>query len=517
MYKVIVELIKAKGVQIRTVYSNTSPFGLFRIGPYPVDLAIVTADGRLFLFQMDGVWAHGCDVCPVLSSYVGGQTHAQVRQATKERDEAIQHWISSIHAPVFYTVICNGHVPDFTASALSKWILKQPELKHLVSGYTLLDTLGQTPAQTQLLDVLQWHKNDASFTFIAKVSVAIVSDCDGLLGPLILYQDRENMYTRQTLGYKGEIVLTRDYYAWLIDTFGSQLVIETVHWILFYATEPMFNSIYDALVTLRSSSQDPAFVSFLKRIMNLSCGFYGAHSVPKEKSSFRLVNKLPYTCSLFHHVPDIQHIAITDSDSDRESASFFLLETKSCHKNKIRPICKSALPMFLAVVEFGKKRLVEIIHFLQKHCRPHSFRLLYSNVDNIVFALANANTLQEAIAPHYRKRFNEKASMFVLQQTPDSSTTATPGVASVKWIRNGSCGWKFISIRTQHYCVIVTEPLESGCDNDIHKTSGWSNVSSRKAFEAAQAILQGQQVSMPQMRRVNKKASMEMSCVQFKY
>ena len=64
VYKVLHDLIRYEGTAIRAVYSNFSPLGLFCLGSYPIDLAVVTHEGKLLLYQMDGLWAHGCPICP---------------------------------------------------------------------------------------------------------------------------------------------------------------------------------------------------------------------------------------------------------------------------------------------------------------------------------------------------------------------------------------------------------------------------------------------------------------------
>jgi hypothetical protein len=47
------------------VFSNFSAAGIFRVGPYPLDLAVAVRGGQLLLFNFDGQFCHGCAAgCP---------------------------------------------------------------------------------------------------------------------------------------------------------------------------------------------------------------------------------------------------------------------------------------------------------------------------------------------------------------------------------------------------------------------------------------------------------------------
>jgi hypothetical protein len=86
-------------------------------------------------------------------------------------------------------------------------------------------------------------------------------------------------------------------------------------------------------------------------------------------------------------------------------------------------------------------------------------------------------------------------------------------MAEFKWIRNGHCEWKFVTMRTQHYCVVVAQTDTVG--GHLHKTSGWTGLSSLEAYQAASNILQGQKTVITQTRRVNKKSTMDTHTLEF--
>ena len=528
VYKTLLDLTN-QGVAIRTVYSNFSPYGIFCLGPYPIDLAVITQTGQLFLFQMDGVWCHGCISCPPLKRYLNGQTHAQVREMTNRRDFITQCWIDQINAAaaaqsksawtnapmITYTIIQDCHTPGFSPGSLELSFYNEPFLKKLVEGYAITDECGFAPTFNGLKERLNSLSNN-NYTFIALASVNILNSkasCNE--GPLIVYEPREDKYTRQSLASSGCVVLTRDYYNWLIKTFGSRFQINSIEWILFYSTEPTLNQIYSRLTQLRSTTDSPVLVSFLKRMINLSCGFYGVRSLQQDKTNYRLVNSLPQNYAFYRHYADISYTV------DLGKSSFFLLATKSSPKEfKTRRVSQSALPIFLTVVEYGKLRLIELLHFIQFHVKPMHFRLLYSNIDNIIFGLANVDSLEDAIHPNLWLDFCHNKKAFLAPTTITTTSTGVavkpPGMAELKWIRNGHCGWKFVTMRTQHYCLVVSQHSDT-VGGHLHKTSGWTGLSSVEAYQAAINILQGKKTVITQTRRINKKSNMETQTLEFMY
>jgi len=323
--------------------------------------------------------------------------------------------------------------------------------------------------------------------------------------------DRRSKKTvRQQLAWQGTVVLTRDYYQWLQHTFGKdRFRLECLHFVLFYKTEPVLNTVYRDLVNLRASTDDSVLKTFLKRLVNLSAGFFGSRSSQfNSKTSYRLVNKLPRNYAFYRHSADLRFTV------DLEEASYFLLETKPWPVlGRKRSPSKSAVPLFLAIVEYGKLRLVDIFLFLQQHLVPGSFRLLYSNVDNMILALS-APTLEEAVAEDRRDSVRALAPHFFTATTPGDdlegvlSSIKIPGHAELKWMVQQD--WKFITLRTQHYCLASTR-------QDIHKVSGLSCLSSQEAFAYAERILEGQRVAIPQERRVRKMVGVDTKPVVFYY
>jgi hypothetical protein len=483
---------------------------------------VVTEKGQFLFYQMDG---HGCPGnCDQLENYVKGQTHQQVRKKTQLRDKATMEWINAINtnnncmmkgkqprSDVFirrakYKIIYDCHMDGYYPSALEYHFYNTPNLAKTMEGYRVIESLGKT-LNPKKLESLMNNSPSKDFTFIAKATIKVANLPEELFhpdGPLIVYHPRPDKYTKHSLSNFGSIVLTRDYYEWLKKTFDTVLLLD-LEWALFYKTEPIFNQIYNDLIQLRSSSKDVVLASFYKRMTNLSCGFFGTHTSQTNKTTYRLVDRPPSRYQYFRHHFDVNYTA------DVGKASYILLETHTWPKGSThRKVSNSAVVMFLCIIEFGKLRLMQVLNFLQRHIQPSQFRLLYSNIDNLVFALGNANTLVEAIHPSRTVSFNAERNQFLAEEG-----VKTPGKVELEWIRNENCGWKFITLRTQHYCLIVSQSHEN--NGPLHKTSGWTHLSSPKAYELAKNILAGRQIKLVQTRRINKKCNMDTHQVEFTY
>ena len=568
VYKIIHQLVNRRGVAVRSVFHNYSPLGIFTLGKYNLDLAVVTEDGQILLWNCDGYWAHSCDTCPSPAfqshqdRFVNGQTHEQVRAKSEKRDADILAWIEGINAGysaergtpselISYAVIHDCHTPGFTTASLQQAFTTDPVFQSLVGGYKVTDRCGSwihpERFEWQVSRPSEPDKDDDRFTFIAKAYVRIdpptfvqdygEADSDGSfsLGPLVVYSDpaaavaaapfpfsqdddyddddhtvdgRSRKTLQQRLAWQGTVVLTRDYYQWLKRAFGDRCHLDSLEWVLFYKTEPALNAVYRQLVDMRSTTSDPVLVTFIKRLVNLSAGFYGAHSSQlHNRTTYRLVNGAPKNFAFYRHFINPAQTV------DLEEASYMLLETRPWPKVvEGRLPSKSAVPIFLTIVEYGKLRLVEIFHFLRQHLWPGRYRLSYSNIDNCIIGLSLANGLDEAVAPSRQESYLASKPLFF---EGGAVAAKTPGLAELKWERNEETGsrWKFITLRTQHYCLGTAAHPEQ----NLHKASGWSNVSSDQAFAWAERILQGRQVQVPQIRRVNKMFGMETRDVMFHY
>ena len=562
VYKAIEGFVRRSGEVVRSLYHNYSPLGLFTLGMYNLDLAIVTERGQILLLNCDGNFVHSCDTCPPFKrqrQFVNGQSREQVREKSDRRDADIRAWVDSVNAgfaalgwgpeTVSYAVLHDCHTPGYTTLDLERSFATHPVLAKLVRGYRITDQCGSSLSLAQFRELASSGREEDggdSHTFIAKATVSVepppwrsgfedTKDKDGSfsLGPLIVYGEKDddedddespervrpgrpksNRYSHQALAWSGTVVLTRDYYHWLENTFGNRFTVRDLDWVLFFKTEPCLNVIYRELVDLRSTTPDPVLVTFIKRIVNLSAGFYGVRSSQRNKTTYRLVNKMPFRFAFYRHALD-PHNNVLLGDT-----SYFLLETSPAPKRPTkRPPAKSAVALFLTIVEYGKLRLVEILHFIREHLPPGRCRLVYSNVDNAVICLSGgSDSLEQAVAPEKRSSFRALKSSHLYEESEEGRPAAAvkaPGLAELKWKRSGpDCDWKFITLRIQHYCIKV--PARP--DQNLHKTSGWSDVSSDQVFSWAQDLLRGSGVvKVLQNRRVSKMFSTETRPVTFQY
>jgi hypothetical protein len=297
--------------------------------------------------------------------------------------------------------------------------------------------------------------------------------------------------------------LTRDYYQWLRNEFGPRFKLLRLDTVLFYKTEPAFNTIYEDLITARATTEDPVRVTFFKRVINLSAGFFGTrHSQLNARTTYKIVDRVPRNYAFYRHSADLRFSMCLGN------ATYFLLETKPwprpCLRGGRSP-SKNAVPLFLAIVEMGKQRMMEILRFLQQHLRPCSYLLAYSNIDNILIALST-RTLEEAVLPDRLHAYQDELDDY-LKPEPDNSTYKAAGRADCQWFVR-DCDWRFISLRTQHY--VLSAPSQ-----DKHKISGLAHLNSQRAFDIAEQQLQGFKVLVDQQRRLKKMAGLETRTIQF--
>jgi len=120
---------------IRTVYSNFSPMGLFYVDKYPADLVIIYNDGRIDIYQFDGHYVHGCTQGCVHKRYINNQTREQVCAKTEKRDAVFEQWIGSHRGQsARYIVISDCHTAGYTPWSLEKSFRTHAKLAHLLKA-----------------------------------------------------------------------------------------------------------------------------------------------------------------------------------------------------------------------------------------------------------------------------------------------------------------------------------------------------------------------------------------------
>jgi len=161
--------------------------------------------------------------------------------------------------------------------------------------------------------------------------------------------------------------------------------------------------------------------------------------------------------------------------------------------------------MFVTVVETGKLRLVQIIQFIARHLSPQNWSLVYSNIDNLIIAIRGGASLDEAVLATAADQgaVENYLAEKPLHLVPHPGGPAQPGMAKLEWLCNLP-RWQFITPMIQNYALVTDHE-----EKDVHKSSGWSSLSNRQAFDTAYKMMFGQApVVIPQERRVHKLASM---------
>jgi hypothetical protein len=184
---------------------------------------------------------------------------------------------------------------------------------------------------------------------------------------------------------------------------------------------------------------------------------------------------------------------------NRDGQNFYFFKRTRGEGTRGRVPCSSALPLFVSVVEYGKYRMSQFLSFLDKFLRPGTCRHLYSNIDNIIFALT-ADYIVECVKPELMDEF--------LQEREQFFQSGVPGHLKLEWMETSV--WNFVSGMTRNYSLI------SSVDSR-HKNSALNHISSLQSYEASCAMLENKSISFEQRRRTNKLANLDTVVKMFVY
>jgi len=592
---------------IKTVYSNFSPLGLFSLDKYPADLTVIFANGQIHVYQFDGHFVHGCEVCLATSTssetavstsrrkkYAHGQTHEQVRVKTNQRDKVFKEWASLLNASggtaaarVEYFVVSDCHTKGYSSWSLNKAFQKDPVLRALILPYETVShglekrkrrrkEEGEEAIEcgdcsdltlSSWLNFMKREESNKSFTcfawlkgFCSSVSeVATLNPAaDGCLiihPPSLRRRRRQrnldprrhdglnrNGCSLSTSATTEAVLLTRDYYQYL--TSHHAFVVTDLDAVLFFKTEPIFNQIYQELIERRQLSSDPNKRNWTKRLVNLSCGFFGFQSETNGtaggRCNYSIRHRIPRYFNISSHSVDLQHGLPCLEDDQYYVMSFVGCRSRLRVPSSVSFPANNALALFVTVVEMGKLRLVQALQFISRHVPPQNWSLLYSNVDNLIISLRGAKSLDEAVAAAvaasaaadvagrgidrsgdggggggddddndgYARFLAEKQSF--LAADDNDGQEVQPGQLKLEWLCNSS-SWEFITAGVQQY---VLRDSSDRRPMFRQKTAGLSNLSNQKAFNYAFSLMFGKEpkVIVSQERRINKLQSMTKQC-----
>lgn len=469
--------------RIRSVYSNYSRRGLFYIGKFYVDLAVVFDNGTLGLCNFDPQYTHSCDLCPPLERYMNGQSHEELRAKAVRRDNAILAWIAITGTRATYQVVSSCHDLLYSPQELKRLFREETELSHLNHLHPLQKAL--TPAK--MLDWLLEHRNDPKLCFLAWMTGGLSPALAERYSAFVVTPSERNPGGQSILAATGEtpVVLTKDHFNYLVDNFG--FLPDHIKAVLFFKPDTLVNRVYREVTDLRFLSSDPLQTSFLKKVLNLSIGYFGLNE-NKRAPNHLLLNGVPRRFE-----DTIQHIAPHLEAGAGEATGSLLVYSsnkRAAGRTSSRP--PNALAAYVAVVERGKLRLIELLNFFQKHLPPNSFRLAYSNTDGVhlVFSEEDYDSL---VAETARPQFEQDKSLLV-------SEDKVPGRFKLEWhVKND---FSYVSPQIFQYAVI-------GRDVSLAKWSGVSRIGAPEAYAKSCELLEKGLVSVQQERRADKRSNLE--------
>ena len=496
---------ESEGHKIMAVWSNYSPLGLCYVGKHPLDLVVVTEGGTVYFVNFDGVFVHGCRTgqCPPLRTYVGGQTLEQVLQKTRERDRCVEEWIAINTATnrlkSVYIVLSSCHDAEVNLNFLHNSnihhklaLLREPYLSLPKDCITSVDFFYNThPGLTFLL--------------VGKGGIPLEKRKSEKAPPLMVWkrgfdeQGREKHYQDFAWESKEDTLYTLDTLLHLTTCFGFRLS-EVTH-CFFYRKCTTLPLVFHSLTEERqrlTGAGCTAKAKFIKSLVNYSTGMFGYNAEKRSTAGFksvRLVSKLSQKNL------DLIRMEVHVVGTIQEK-SYQLVQTRGRGKLEGAPLPNwntSALPLYAAIVEYGKGRLLDCHTFITWGVRPGAYRCLYSNTDNLVCSLSSP-TLEEALRPSRRDRFLKRQNDYF---------GCEPGNLSEKW--SIQAPWNFASPYLCTYSVLQTHDAQGQSEKGEEgkgqcKTAGFKGLSLTEAHTSNVVILKGNSenaLSRLQKRRVN--------------
>ena len=460
---------------IRSVFSNFSPLGCISIGKHQIDLTVVFENGTVEMVQMDGHFVHGDyrrkQACTEsLPSYVNEQTREEVESKTKIRDDEILQWMLEV-APVCmkYTVITDCCHLEFSKASLKIAFKDIPELQRLVAGMDNLD------GSLHCIDY-----NDMMY-------LAVVEGyCNTDLPVKPIFAMGQDQPTTDG----GKMLITSDYYAYLAKNFNFE--IKSIDWIVYYKKCKTLPMVFRELLQLRKQFANvKSKAGNLKSIVNHACGYFGLNSAKGHRTAARMTNKLPQRFSVLQH----QVMPIEGMFNNQE-----LIVIKTLKKpSGFSFMCSTPLILFVSIIEYGKLRLNQSLQCLQKYLSPTSWKLLYSNVDNLIISCSK-DTFCDAVEDQSKVTdFKNEWSTFIGEDA---------GLLKLEWEITSELNWKFVSPYKMFYSVLTKNSNES-----YQKTCSYKGLGTDESYELSLKLLQKVPTQVNQLRRVDKLCNTEKKSV----
>jgi len=474
--------------KIKSVYSNYHPKGLFAVNKCYIDLAVIFDNSSVALWNFDPAYTHGCpNKCPRLKSYICDLSYEAVRSKTLERDSVINKWIDASDLDITYQVITDCCTPEYSPKLLKKAFFEESRLAHLnqVCPEQTIYTWKEMDAW------LTRNQNDQRFTYIAWIEGGLPDHLANDLTPLILHP-KEWTRSGQSLesSTKGShLMLTREYYEFLKTNFKFETL--GIKGILFFGKDKMTSEVYKKLTEQRYTTEDKTEVEFLKKVLNLSLGYYAIKAQGSRKK-VALIHHYPKKATILSHTIQAEYGAFQCADGQALLVSTVPTIGHSKKNVSQNTNCLSYLPLYAAVIERGKQRLVEFVVFLQKHLHPNKFALIFSNTDSVQFVCSEPNWM-DSVKPEQKASFDADMPKLIAREK-------RPGFFKLEW--SAKDNFKYVTAMIQNYSILHA-------NYQGHKWSGINKLRHEEAYEKSCKLLDNVPFEIEQERRVDKIRNLE--------
>lgn len=473
-----------------SVFSNFSPLGIIFVGKYPIDLVGIFEDGSVEMVQMDGHFCHGDYErrCRSSDRYADGKTRQECEDKTRQRDEFILNWMLQVNQPnMKYSVFTDCCHPEYHPTALKRFFktCRDPQILNLVDG---LDEVNGRLDSANLNKVTFYALVEGTFALPQHLSEKPAHYFDPVFqmkkntsnDTMAVFQNFDELPhsddTRQIL------FLTSDYYRYLVDHFGFEVT--AVHWVSYYKRCFDLPVIFSDLVKFRQQfPKDSTVASMLKSLVNYACGYFGLHRSKEPFVKARIAYKLPKNFNYSKHkIMDLPYF------DDKEMNLISTLYPSAHLKNK------STTPLlhFVGIIEYGKMRMNMAIQILQAHLRPTAFRILYSNVDNLILACAH-DTLEEALLD------TSPAGIEAFHNVWLPLLGTQPGCFKQEWFVGSGRQWQFVTPFCMFYAITTPDQHD-----DRHKSSMFKGLVTHVTFAYALNIWKEMNFNVDIEKRTNK-------------
>ena len=467
----------AKKYQIQCVFHNYSPFGLFYVGKYPLDLVITLQNGYAFFFQFDGQFAHSCKKgCKPLPYYVNNMLAETLQECTEQRDNDIraflhdwQNCLSSDHHPYkfIYSVITNCHGWDnpkgeklffsVDPNLVKHTFATQPKLRRLVQPYQLLE--HKTTITTDWL----MHRCPPELTFVLIGRLAIKGDgkhasfVSRYNGGIFALQGKNNPEVGTdvtptlkqskvnclTTAHFHPTLITKDMLHHYVRHFD--IISLDVDYCFVFRTCHALSKAYQHLLLeclQYKIKENHLNVKLFKRLFNFSCGYFGINLNKNQTRSRVRMTFLPFSRRVNIIRNGFQELRMV------QNHQLYIRVTTVKPSKLIHRPCPISLPIFATIIDYGKIKLHQLLAFLDKHSKQDALRLLYSNIDNLIFGLS-ANTIRDVIREDALETFDKAAGTYF--------SPLEGGKFKLEWTLAKASHWAFVTPTIMSYVYVNSD------------------------------------------------------------